>query len=111
MALIRASCNTCGNVELRSKQVTVRICNDTDDASYYFRCPICQLVEIKVIDERDKHIIDILITNGCKPQFWDIPSELWEPTPEGPPIDHDDLLDFHELLMSPGWYETLRAMT
>ena len=32
-------------------------------------------------------------------------------TVDGDPIDHDDLLDFHDLLETDDWMDTIQAMT
>ena len=36
MALIRATCSDCGDVELRSRDLRVRTCESTDEATYLF---------------------------------------------------------------------------
>ena len=57
MALIRATCSECGDVELRSRDLQVRICGDTGDGTYLFRCPVCRMTEVKHADDQ---VIDIL---------------------------------------------------
>ena len=47
MALIRATCSDCGDVELRSRDLRVRTCQDTDEATYLFRCPVCRMIEVR----------------------------------------------------------------
>jgi hypothetical protein len=42
-------------------------------------------------------------------ELWTIPSELVEPRPIGPPLTHDDLIDFHEMLAAQGWFDELLA--
>lgn len=107
MALIRATCNECGDVELRSRDLRVRICSDTGEGSYHFRCPVCRMVEVKSADDK---IVDILVAAGVRCQEWHLPAELRERR-VGEPISHDDVLDFHVLLDDDGWFETLAAMT
>lgn len=106
MALIRATCSECGDIELRSSDLTVRICVDTETGSYTFRCPICRMTEIK---EADDQVIDILLAAGVQLQEWQLPRELFERIPPGEPFTHDDIIDLHELLASPGdeWYAVL----
>src|SRR5438105_6451867 len=43
VATIRASCPTCGDVELTSADVQVLVCTTTNEGSYAFRCPACRL--------------------------------------------------------------------
>ena len=106
MALIRATCSECGDVELRSRDLQVRICSDTEVGTYLFRCPVCRLTEVKSADDQ---VIDILVAAGVRCTEWRLPSELTE-RPIGEPITHDDVLDFHEIMGGDAWFETLSAM-
>lgn len=94
MATIRASCPDCGDVELTTADVHVRICDDNDAGTYSFRCPFCQMMVVKPAESRT---IDLLIASGVDFSTWSLPAELAE-THIGEPINHDDLLDFHNLL-------------
>lgn len=94
MATIRASCSDCGDVELTTADVHVRICDDNDAGTYAFRCPFCQMMVVKPAESRT---IDLLIASGVAFSTWSLPAELYE-THIGEPINHDDLLDFHDLL-------------
>lgn len=94
MATIRASCETCGDVELTTKDVRVRVCIDDNRGEYSFRCPACHMTVIKPAEPRT---IDLLIASGVRLDTWNLPAELNE-RPAGAPISHDDLLDFHRLL-------------
>jgi hypothetical protein len=85
MALIKATCSDCGDVELRSKDLTVRICEDTSDATYSFRCPVCRMVEVRTAEE---HVVDVLLAAGVRCTEWHLPAELREPH-RGPAICHD----------------------
>jgi hypothetical protein len=94
MATIRASCSDCGDVELTTADVHVRICSDTNDGTYAFRCPHCRMTVVKAAETRT---IDLLVASGVDFTTWQLPAELNEPR-VGEPINHDDLLDFHDLL-------------
>jgi hypothetical protein len=58
----------------------------------------------------DDQVIDILVAAGVRCSQWKLPAELLE-RPMGPPISHDDMLDFHETMSKDDWYTTLAAMT
>ncbi len=107
MATIRASCNTCGDVEVTSRDVTVRVCRDDNAGTYSFPCPTCAAVVLKAAEPR---IVELLVASGVRLVTWSLPAELSE-RHTGEPIDHDDLLDFHALLQTDGWMETLHRMT
>jgi hypothetical protein len=107
MALIRATCSDCGDVELRSRDLKVRMCRDTEAATYLFRCPVCRMVEVR---PAEAHVVDVLLAAGVTCVEWSLPAELGERR-GGDPITHDDVLDFHELLGTPDWFATLAAMT
>src|SRR2546423_2599302 len=106
MATIRASCPDCGDVELTTRQMTVRVCAEDNRGSYLFRCPGCTMSVSKAAEQR---IIDLLVSSGVQVEIWKLPLELRE-RPVGEPFDHDDLLVFHELLGQDGWFATLEAM-
>ena len=94
MATIRASCPTCGDVELTTADVRVRVCMDDDRGEYLFRCPICRMAVVKGAEART---IDLLVASGVALDTWSLPAELHEQH-YGAPITHDDLLDFHAIL-------------
>lgn len=107
MALIRATCSDCGDVELRSKDLQVRLCEDTGSSTYIFRCPVCRMVEVRPAED---HVVDVLLAAGVPCTEWHMPAELHE-AHHGRVITHDDVLDFHDLLESADWFETLASMT
>ena len=96
MAKIRASCPTCGDVELTTKDLVVRVCADDNSGAYNFCCPSCS---VRVAKAADHHIVDLLGASGVEVVVWSLPAELTE-RPVGQPITHDDLLDFHDLLQN-----------
>ncbi|HTN99312.1 MAG TPA: hypothetical protein VL068_01450 [Microthrixaceae bacterium] len=107
MALIRATCSDCGDVELRSRDLRVRTCIETADATYLFRCPVCRMIEVRPAEQ---HVVDVLVAAGVREERWHVPAEMGE-RPSGEVIDHDDVLDFHDLLSTSDWFETLATMT
>jgi hypothetical protein len=106
MSTIRASCPDCGDVELTSLDMTVRVCADDNRGAYAFRCPLCTMTVSKPAEQR---IIDLLVASGVRVEVWSLPLELQE-RPVGEPFTHDDLLAFHELLQDEGWFATLSSM-
>lgn len=94
MAKIRASCPTCGDVELTTDDVVVRVCADDNSGTYTFGCPVC---ETQVAKPAEQHIVDLLTASGVQVVVWNLPAELLE-RPVGAPFTHDDLLDFHAVL-------------
>jgi predicted RNA-binding Zn-ribbon protein involved in translation (DUF1610 family) len=105
MAIIRASCPDCGDVELTSRDVTVRVNSATNEGSYAFQCPECQLAVSKNAESR---IIDLLVSSGVELFVWTAPAELLE-AHTGPVITYDDLLQFHYLIQEDNWMERLVA--
>src|ERR1044071_8763337 len=59
MATIRASCPTCGDVELTTRDVTVQVCSTNNQGSYAFRCPDCRMAVSKPAEAR---IVDLLVS-------------------------------------------------
>lgn len=90
MTTIKASCPTCGEVELTSKDVKLRVCSHAPLSYYAFRCPTCR---DEVRKPADEHVISLLMTGGVRAQVWEVPPEALEAKP-GPALSYDDLLDF-----------------
>ena len=103
MATVRASCATCGDVELTTKGVQVQVCSSTDQGSYSFRCPTCLLIVTKPAEPR---VLDLLLSAGVRLVTWQLPAQLSEPK-IGPPICHDDLLAFHFDIQEADWLEQM----
>ena len=102
---IRANCPSCGDVQLRANDLTVRVCSDDESGAYTFRCPDC---DMPVAKEASRRIVDLLVGSGVRMQVWRLPAELREHRP-GPSFEPDDLLDFHLLLQTDTWFESLAA--
>ena len=103
MATIRASCPSCGDVELTSTDVTVLVCSTNNEGAYAFQCPACRVAITKPAEPR---VVDLLVSTGVKLSVWELPAELSEPK-SGAPINYDDLLEFHFLLQREDWFEQL----
>ena len=95
MATIRASCSDCGDVELTTADVHVRVCEFDNQGTYSFRCPVCLMTVVKPAEART---VDLLVAPGVSYETWAPPLELSEHRGDGDPISHDELLDFHDLL-------------
>jgi hypothetical protein len=105
VATVRASCPTCGDVELTTREVQVQMCSATDDGTYSFLCPSCRLIVNKPAEQR---VVELLVSAGVRVVSWDLPAELSEPK-SGPAITYDDLLAFHFELDSDDWLEQVIA--
>ena len=103
MPTIRATCTDCGDVELTTSDVRVRVCIEDNSGSYLFRCPACHMAVVKPAEPR---IVDLLVASGVELSTWQLPGELYEPR-TGPPLNHDDILDFHNLLEADDWFDQL----
>lgn len=124
MTRIRATCPSCGEVELRPDEIELQIVGvDADDvrdgSMYRFDCPACCDEIAKPADPR----IARLLTSGGVPVTCTGDPELEAMVatamarithPEGivvgPPLTSDDLLDLHELLQTPDWFDQLAAL-
>jgi hypothetical protein len=106
MATIRATCGDCGDVELTTADVQVRVCIEDSTGTYSFRCPACGMAVVKPAEPR---IVDLLVASGVELSTWSLPAELYE-VRSGGRISHDDLLDFHLLLQRDDWFDQVAAM-
>jgi uncharacterized Zn finger protein len=106
VATIRASCPTCGDVELTSRDVTVQVCATNNQGSYAFRCPACNIAVSKMAEQR---IVDLLVSSGVRLSVWSLPAEMDE-VRSGPALTYDDLLELHQELQSDDWFVRLTEL-
>ena len=90
MTTIKASCPSCGEVELTSDDIRLRVCNHGQLSYYTFTCPSC--IE-HIRKPADDHIVSLLMSGGVEAEVWDVPAEALEPK-AGAELTYDDLLDF-----------------
>jgi hypothetical protein len=90
MTTIKASCPTCGEVELTPGDVSLMVCAQPALSYYAFDCPTCT---DEVRKPADDHVVSLLVSGGITATVWDLPSEALEPK-TGPRLSYDDLLDF-----------------
>ena len=105
--IVRTTCSECGDVELAAEDVLLRICSHAPASTYRFTCPVCARGVDKPADER---VVQLLTSVGVPVAYWSFPAELTE-SREGPALTSDDLLDFHQLLESPDWFDRLARQT
>ena len=119
MTRIRATCPNCGEVDLRPRDVVLRLVRSPygsvgDASSYRFACPTCDDTVVKPADGR---IAQLLQTGGVPTEETDESAELAglaahlqpshpESPPPGPALTVDDLLDFHLALRHDELLET-----
>ncbi len=90
-------------MQLKANDLIVRVCSDDERGSYTFRCPDCHM---PVAKDASRRIVDLLVGSGVRMQVWRLPAELHE-SHRGPTLTPDDLLDFHLLLQTDGWFESV----
>ncbi len=90
MTTIKASCPGCGEVELTSDDIRLRVCSHGALSYYTFTCPECVQ---QVRKPADDHIVSLLMSGGVNAEVWEVPAEALEPK-SGTPLSYDDLLDF-----------------
>jgi predicted RNA-binding Zn-ribbon protein involved in translation (DUF1610 family) len=100
---IKATCPDCGEVDLTADDILLRIGPSKAVNTYGFSCPDCGDFVQKTADDR---VVRLLLSGGVVPVPVHVPAEALE-SREGPVINHDDLLDFHQLLKSDDWFDQL----
>lgn len=90
MTTIKASCPTCGGIELTPDDVALMVCSDAALSYYCFTCPSCADMIRKPADD---HVVSLLISGGVPAQVWELPAEALE-AKTGAALTYDDLLDF-----------------
>ncbi len=89
MTTIKASCPTCGEVELTPADVSLVVCSHAALSYYSFACPGCT---VQVRKPADDHVVSLLVSGGVPATVWEVPAEALEPR-TGPALTYDDLLD------------------
>jgi hypothetical protein len=98
MTTIKATCPTCGDVDLTPAEVTVTVADALGWSTYSFRCASCADAVCKPADEE---VVQLLTGAGVRVHRLDIPLEYLESivlTRICAPLTSDDLLDFALLL-------------
>jgi predicted RNA-binding Zn-ribbon protein involved in translation (DUF1610 family) len=90
MTTIKASCPSCGSVELTPADLSLMVCSHAPLSYYSFQCPECA---DEVRKPADDHVVSLLISGGVPAIVWDLPAEVLEDK-NGPALSYDDLLDF-----------------
>jgi len=90
MTTIKASCPTCGEVELTPADVALMVCSHAPLSYYAFHCPTCT---DEIRKPADDHVVSLLVSGGVPASVWDLPAEVLE-IKQGPRLSYDDLLDF-----------------
>ncbi len=103
MTTIKATCPGCGEVSLTADDILLRIGTSSSNNTYGFGCPDCGDFVEKPADER---VVRLLLSGGVLPVLNHVPAEALEAR-QGPPITHDDVLAFHELLKTDDWFDQL----
>jgi predicted RNA-binding Zn-ribbon protein involved in translation (DUF1610 family) len=103
MTTIKATCPGCGEVDLTAEDILLRIGASKTVNTYGFSCPDCGDFVQKSADDR---IVRLLLSGGVVPVPVHVPAEALE-VHDGPPISHDDILAFHEILEQDDWIQQL----
>src|SRR3954453_18969562 len=88
MTTIKASCPTCGEVELTSADITLMVCSHAPLSYYAFFCPTCM---DEVRKPADDHVISLLVSGGGGATVGEVREGAREPH-AGPAPTYDALL-------------------
>ena len=125
MTRIRATCPVCGEVELTTRDVQVRVLTDDEGdvlegSIYRFRCPTCETMVTKTADERIVELLEtggVAITRTHMGVAAEHPAMIGaslpphpEGTVDGPALTVNDLIDFHQMLEGDAWFDQLSSL-
>jgi hypothetical protein len=94
MTTIKATCPTCGDVDLTPADVTVTVARALGWSTYTFRCATCWDAVCKPADDE---VVQLLTGAGVRVERLVVPLEYLESrsmASAGAPLTDDDLLDF-----------------
>ena len=95
MTVVRATCPTCGDIDVYACDVTVRCCDETMAFAYRFHCPTCTMWMVR---DAGDGVVAQLLQGGARTESWHLPLEFYEHADRAAPINNDDILDFHEAM-------------
>ena len=101
---IRATCPSCGDVDLLIGQIRAQLCVTDNRGSYSFSCPGCTS---DVSKPAEPGVVDLLVSAGVELTVWERPID--DEVHDGPAFTWDDVLAFHEQLDDPDWFDKLVA--
>lgn len=97
-AMVRATCERCGDVELVPDEIELRICIAPERSVYAFTCPSCKASIVK--SAADPRVVRVLASVGVPIVGWPLPVDVIEHG-DAPPLTVDDLIDLMLLLEEP----------
>jgi hypothetical protein len=90
VTIVKASCPTCGDVELTACELRFVLNSVADRSFYQFTCDTC---DGRVTKPACQAVVRLLILGGVEPERVDVPAEALEDH-HGPALTWDDVLDF-----------------
>lgn len=99
MATIRATCTVCGDVELGTADVRVRVDPTTHQGTYSFVCPRCDTLVVKPAQPRT---VDLLLASGVEYDVAADAGHVPEARHDAEPIEEHHIDAFTELLGDDG---------
>jgi endogenous inhibitor of DNA gyrase (YacG/DUF329 family) len=99
MTIFKATCPTCGEIDLKPEEFRLRMPVGMGENVYIFTCPECGASVAKPADSR---VVQLLISAGVRPEFVDGSGDVARVDDANamPLFTYDDLLDFHLQLES-----------
>ena len=95
MTIFKATCPTCGEIDLKPEEFRLRMPVGLGENVYIFTCPECTATISKPADSR---VVQLLISAGVRPEFFDasvVTPRVERDHSSMPRFTYDDLLDFH----------------
>lgn len=98
MTIIKASCSTCGDVELAPSDVRLVVSTVADRSFYAFTCPVCAE---RVRKDASQEVVRLLTAGGLRAEHVVVPAEALEDHPLTA-MSWDEVLDFSSWIDSCG---------
>jgi hypothetical protein len=108
VAIVRASCVRCGDVEFPCPDVQVRVSAPDGSGTFTYCCPGCHAIRVRPAGATT---LQRLLRAGSVRVPDELPAELAERPQDLPPITHDELLELRRLLQGDDeeWLSLLTA--
>ncbi len=102
MSTLRTTCPVCDEPKTFDASAVILHIDHSGHGRYVFACETCGTVVSRALADR---ALDVMLRSGVQPV--EITPSPARPAP--PRLTFDDLLDLHELLATPTWFDQLRG--
>src|SRR4051794_29251175 len=98
----RTECRECGVVNVLGRACWVRRCEDTDEYTVAYACPVCRR---RAVAACERGTVVLLVSSGARLTSWRYPDELADPVRTDHSVEAEHAM--LEMIVDRGWLDVL----